>query len=326
MDLKEIGFYTLSDDRAKNASETSPLWRGELILTDACNFRCPYCRGLPDVCKGNIPITKAVYIISEYARGGLKNIRFSGGEPLIYNGLVELVQFANNFGMKIGISSNGSMDTEKYLELISAGVSDFSISLDSCCSSTGEKMSGGVKGSWEKVINNIKVLSNYTYVSVGIVLTDDNCKEAIDTIKLADSLNVSDIRVIPAAQVSTKLSNDLSILLDDKRIGTKYPILRYRLKNVIDKISVRGLSNKDNISCPLVLDDMTVCGGFHYPCIIYLREHGMPIGKFSIIEQVRMERKNWFEKHNCRKDVICQGNCLDVCRDYNNKWNQFHGK
>jgi len=44
MDLKEIGFYTLSDDRAKQASETSPLQRCELILTARCNFRCPYCR------------------------------------------------------------------------------------------------------------------------------------------------------------------------------------------------------------------------------------------------------------------------------------------
>jgi sulfatase maturation enzyme AslB (radical SAM superfamily) len=43
--LENIGFYTLSDDRCKNASSTSPLMRCELVLTDACNFKCPYCRG-----------------------------------------------------------------------------------------------------------------------------------------------------------------------------------------------------------------------------------------------------------------------------------------
>ena len=45
MKLEDIGFYTLSDSRARNASENSPLWRCELLITSQCNFKCPYCRG-----------------------------------------------------------------------------------------------------------------------------------------------------------------------------------------------------------------------------------------------------------------------------------------
>jgi len=42
--LEDIGFYPfLTSGTAK-----TPLMRCELILTDACNFRCPYCRGLRD--------------------------------------------------------------------------------------------------------------------------------------------------------------------------------------------------------------------------------------------------------------------------------------
>ena len=48
MKLEEIGFYTLDDERAKHASETSPLWRCELLLTNKCNFHCPYCRAFYD--------------------------------------------------------------------------------------------------------------------------------------------------------------------------------------------------------------------------------------------------------------------------------------
>ena len=33
MKLEEIGFYTLEDYRAKNASCKSPLWRNEMIIT-----------------------------------------------------------------------------------------------------------------------------------------------------------------------------------------------------------------------------------------------------------------------------------------------------
>ena len=44
-DLKGIGFNTLSNERAINASATSQLQRCEIILTDACNFKCTYRRG-----------------------------------------------------------------------------------------------------------------------------------------------------------------------------------------------------------------------------------------------------------------------------------------
>jgi hypothetical protein len=44
MDLKEIGFYTLSDERCWKASKSSDLSRCELVLGARCNFRCPYCR------------------------------------------------------------------------------------------------------------------------------------------------------------------------------------------------------------------------------------------------------------------------------------------
>ena len=46
MKLEKIGFYTLSDKRAKSVTIKSPIQRGELILTDKCNLKCPYCRGL----------------------------------------------------------------------------------------------------------------------------------------------------------------------------------------------------------------------------------------------------------------------------------------
>ena len=53
--LEEIGFYTLSDERAKNTSSFSPLYRSEIIVTDICNFRCPYCRGVLPEYRGNLP-------------------------------------------------------------------------------------------------------------------------------------------------------------------------------------------------------------------------------------------------------------------------------
>jgi MoaA/NifB/PqqE/SkfB family radical SAM enzyme len=313
--LEEIGFYTLSDKRAVNSSMFSDLQRCELILTDRCNFNCPYCRGVKKQDQRDLTESEAHNIVSLWASHNLKNIRFSGGEPTLWKGLVNLVDYSRRCNIhRIALSTNGSADFSQYFELWSAGVNDFSISLDSCCSSVGNKMAGR-KNIWNKVISNIKELSNLTYVTVGVVLTEQNYHELNDIIIFASNLGVTDIRVIPAAQIDKKLKN----LVVDSVYLDKHPILRYRYNNFINGRNVRGLTKADTCQCPLVLDDMAVLNNKHYPCIIYMREQGEAIGEMSDIHKVRIDRHKWFKTHNCFNDVICKNNCLDVCVDYNNK-------
>jgi len=314
--LEDIGFYTLSDKRCAGASENSDLQRCELILTGRCNFKCPYCRrvGGSDL---NFDLAKRTVIW--WCAEGLKNIRFSGGEPTLYNGLVDLVKLAYTNGVEhIAVSTNGSSSRAMYDHLLLAGVNDFSISLDACCSVDGDRMAG-ISGSWDHVTENIRYLSHQTYVTVGVVLTDYNYRELDGIIRFADSLGVSDIRIIPAAQEGNRLRE----VVVSEDLLQKYPILAYRIKNIWEGKAVRGLQEIDSKKCGLVLDDMAICQNQHYPCIIYMREGGSPIGKVG--PNMRQERKDWFLRHDTHKDTICGNNCLDVCVDYNNKYRSFHG-
>lgn len=317
MKLEQIGFYTLSDDRAKQVSVSSPLWRCELILTDKCNFSCPYCRGVKDTYQGCMSFQNACDVIDIWTSEGLKNVRFSGGEPTLWEGLDELVYKTKSQGVqRIALSTNGSAEYSYYEKLIEAGVDDFSISLDACCASTGDLMAGGVSGAWKRVTKNIALLSKKTYVTVGVVITQTNEQEAADIIKMAsEKLGVSDIRVISAAQRGQRNRGLANILSDD--ILQKHPILNYRFNNVCGGRGVRGLEETDSHKCPLVLDDMAVLSGYHFPCIIYLREGGDPIGRID--KSVRTQRYEWFKNTDVFKDKICRGNCLDVCVDYNKK-------
>lgn len=319
--LENIGFYTLSDYRVKQLSPKSPLWRAELILSDACNFKCAYCRPLRDDCKGSITLEQAKEIVDFWAKEGIKNIRFSGGEPCVWKGLIELVEYTKvtcKASIKhIAISTNGSAPLSFYSRLIEAGVNDFSISLDACCASMGDKMAGNIPGSWEKVISNIQELSKLTYVTVGIVLTEENTKQAVETIRFAHSLGVTDIRVISSAQSNHELSFIAREIPEE--ILQEHPILEYRMRNFQAGRSVRGLSRNcvDTEKCYLVLDDMAVAGMKHFPCIIYLREGGAPIG--NVGPNMRQERLKWFLKHNSYLDPICSKSCLDVCCHFNDK-------
>ena len=324
--LKNIGFYTLSDERAGNVSETSQMKRCEMIITEYCNFSCPYCRGLKSEIYGErklkqLSLDEIKTNINYWCENEpLENIRFSGGEPTLHKDIVEIISYAKSKGInRIAISTNGSNKIGLYKKLIDAGCNDFSISLDACCAEDGDKMSGGVKGSWETVIQNIKIISDFTYVTVGVVLTPDNIDKTIDTVRFAHNLGVADIRIISAAQYNKPIPRLNEI---EKEILDAHPILKYRVKHFAEGRNVRGMVETDSKKCAILLDDSVIAGDYHFPCVIYMREKGEAVGKVG--PNMRKERKAWFDNHDCYEDKICRENCLDVCIDHNNKYRELH--
>jgi len=315
MKLEDIGFYTLCDERTDNLSPTSPMWRCEMILTERCNFKCPYCRGLREGCQGDMPLDRASDVLAQWMEQGLKHVRFSGGEPLLYPHLEALVTLCAKGGVeRIAISTNGSFRRERYEELWAKGVSDFSISFDACCASECGKMSGTNDKLFERLTSNIRYLSQYTYVTVGVVLTDDNAASLSDIVQLAHNLGVADIRIIPAAQEGTMIKGVEAI---PQEILDCHPILAYRVKNILAGRPVRSIEEYDSHRCHIPVDDSVVAGRYHFPCVIYMREQGDPIGEVG--PNMRAERIAWSEQHNSYDDPICRANCLDVCVDHNNK-------
>jgi hypothetical protein len=110
----------------------------------------------------------------------------------------------------------------------------------------------------------------------------------------------------------------------DDALLDAHPVLKYRIANARAGLSVRGLGAGDANRCGLVVDDMAVMGGEHYPCIIYMREGGAPVGRVG--PAMRGEREEWAKSHDTHADPICRENCLDACVAYNNKFEEFHTK
>ena len=326
MKLEKIGFYTLTEERAKNSSVNSRMMRCELIILERCNFACPYCRGLKDYIYGDRP--KKQLSLEEIKRNidywcinePLENIRFSGGEPTLHPDIKEIISYAKSKGIKrIAISTNGSNKFELYKELIDLGVNDFSISLDADNAEDGDKMAGNVKGSWNKVVQNIEKISKLTYVTVGVVLNEMNIDSTIDTIVLANVLGVSDIRIISAAQYNKPIPglNDVP-----QEIKDKYPILSYRINHFAEGVNVRGIVDTDSHKCGLMLDDSIIAGDFVYQCVIHMREGGRPV--CPVGPDMRKKRQEFLEKFDTHTDPICKKNCLDVCVAFNNKYQSYH--
>jgi molybdenum cofactor biosynthesis enzyme MoaA len=286
-----------------------------MILTERCNFNCPYCRGLREDCQGDMPQERVYEVLDQWIGQGLRNVRFSGGEPLLYKGLGEITEYcAWNSVERIAISTNGSFPWHRYQDLIYCGVNDFSVSFDACCAGVCGQMGGCAERMFERVCETIRKLSEKVYTTVGVVLTDDNLHSLSGIVQLAHDLGVADIRIIPAAQEGNMIEGVENI---PNGIIEAHPILKYRVENLKAGLPVRSIHGTDSHRCFIPVDDSVVCGDFHFPCVIYMREQGEPIGRIG--PNMREERIEWSRRHDSMADPICQKNCLDVCVAHNNR-------
>lgn len=107
-----------------------------ISLTDACNLRCVYC--MPEHMTFRprhelLSDDELRRLITLFGSLGFRKIRFTGGEPTLRSGLVELVRHAvNTPGITtIGLTTNGVLLDQLAKPLRDAGLSSVNISIDS---------------------------------------------------------------------------------------------------------------------------------------------------------------------------------------------------
>jgi organic radical activating enzyme len=260
--------------------------------------------------------------LNYWIKDGLETVRFSGGEPTLHPNILDAVKMCHDKGVpRIGMTSNGSNHLTLYKNLVDAGLTNISISLDASSAELGDRMTGGIKGAWSKVVNNIREISKITEVIVNVVYNEANIENTINTILFAHDLGVKDILLVAASQYDHAAAGLQSL---PQGIFDAHPILKYRVENAFSRPTVRGLALTDAHHCALVLDDSIIAGEYHFPCSLYMREGGNPIGK--VTTTMRQERYQWFLSHNTYADPICKKFCVDLYIDYNNTYARFHNE
>ena len=109
-----------------------------LSLTDRCNFRCRYCMPeTPDWIPKQQFLSRAelLQLAGQFVRMGIRNIRLTGGEPLLrpdLAGIIADLDTLRPLGLeRISMTTNGSRLAEALPKLHAAGLDDLNISLDS---------------------------------------------------------------------------------------------------------------------------------------------------------------------------------------------------
>lgn len=109
-------------------------------VLEACNFRCRQCFSKFGT-KKLLPVEGWKKIIDNCIAGAnVAEFNIAGGEPMLYPGLVELVQYIRDKGVKVSLITNGSLMDEEWVKKYAGMFDTIGFSVDSINDETNRKI------------------------------------------------------------------------------------------------------------------------------------------------------------------------------------------
>lgn len=205
---------------ADYCSIPNELW---IHLTNRCNLACPFCYSSSGF-SGERSLDKdsILRFVSEIPIMERKRIVLSGGEPLVYQDLIPLVQELKSLGFKITLISNGTIGGEFYPELVKY-LDTFQFSVDG----TTEQINSITRGKnhLEVTIQNINYAHDLGMDNIVVSFTSNkfNIFDLPNMAKFCNKNHVNHIhvtRIIPSGRANESV-NDLAPKPEDFEANVK---------------------------------------------------------------------------------------------------------
>lgn len=205
-----------------------------ISVTDRCDFRCVYCM---DEEMSFLPRADILTLeeISEVAKAfselGVGKVRLTGGEPLIRNGIMSLI---NELGAlpqlnELVLTTNGSQLTKLSSGLVAAGVRRINISLDSLKADRFRQLTR--TGDLKTVLDGIDtaIESGFQRIKLNaVILKGRNDDEILDLVNFARAkkIDLSFIEEMPLGSISEHDRAESYCSSDEIRelIAQSYPL------------------------------------------------------------------------------------------------------
>ena len=172
-----------------------------LEVTKRCNYRCPYCYCIwherPDLGGDELDTQGWRGIIDQCARGGVRELLFTGGEPLLRPDLFKLLSYARAQmpEARLEVYTNGSLLTESVLRRFKRLKAHLSTSLQ------GLRTYGEMTGTRRTFARTLEFIGRAAEVkwpvAVGVPVTSRNVCEACDMVSAAAISGAGVIQVQP---------------------------------------------------------------------------------------------------------------------------------
>jgi MoaA/NifB/PqqE/SkfB family radical SAM enzyme len=255
-----------------------------------------------------------------------------------------MVSIARDHGVeRVSVTSNGTMPVEAYRALVDRGIDEIRISLDAADPAMGRALTLR-GGAWAAAVRAVRELSALRaagapfFLIVNTVVGRENREKLPAIVGFLLSLGPDDVKLITEVDEKRSLPDfpsraEVARALRDLLSGhapEAFPLLRRKLDTVFapDSIGLDALPDDPpgedrGFRCYIPLTERTVDALHYYPCSVYLREGGAPLG--GIDEPQDMQRAKtaaFVARGDCRRDPICREYCLHCTRAFNVQANE----
>lgn len=187
--LKPHQEYRYFDNRFKETAHWS--------ITGRCNYKCKHCfMSAPDAVFGHASTEQCLEIIRQLAECGVRTVSITGGEPLVREDFMELVDALTEHGIVIAsILTNGALVNDALLDGLEARKQHptFQMSYDG---KGWHDWLRGIDGAEEKVLDAFRLLQKRGYnTSSAMALHRGNLHTLRDTVNQLAEAGCSGLKV-----------------------------------------------------------------------------------------------------------------------------------
>lgn len=126
-------------------------------VTTACNLACGICFHAGAGSR-HLPLSALLKVFKQMRRAGCHDVRFTGGEPLLYPHLQKAVIAAKKFGFQVSLNTNGLLFDEAKAEFFRRYADSVLVSMQGCDSSSESRLTG-IKGDFRDKLRRIRFIA-----------------------------------------------------------------------------------------------------------------------------------------------------------------------
>lgn len=312
-----------------------------LYLTAGCNLACQHCWLTPTFQRnggtgGHLDFDLFKLALEEGVPLGLRNVKLTGGEPLLHPDFVRMIDLLHEKNLGVRIETNGTLMTQELAQYLKekSTLRFISVSLDGSSPEVHDPFRG-VKGSFENACNGIRYLVGAGYrPQIIMSLHSGNVDQIEALVRLAETLGAGSVKfnlIQPSGRGETMLGRgqilDIKRLLD---IGTWVEYNLQKTTNIelfyswpMAFHTLRRLKNHGGDSCGinnilgiLANGQMAMCGiGVEVPELCYGTLGKEQVGEVWRSNPVLAALRNNFadQLEGICKDCIFNQKCLGNC-------------
>ena len=212
-----------------------------------CNLGCKFCYGKFN--EDTLSLEEKKTIIDKISDAGVEKLTITGGEPLLGENLLEIIEYASEKNLFVSLHTNGILLDEKLIKALSKKVGRISLALDGAGNDVNLSMRG-YENYFDLVNDLLKLIKKYNVpVSVKTVASKKNIESIPDLIPILAKYN-PDIWLISEFRPERRGKEHQNEFLI---INSEFKKLREKCKGAPLRIGMRSI--EDGLNRPFFFID-----------------------------------------------------------------------